>query len=436
MAAYVAAALADYGAEAVGPALLKAAGYLEAQRSTVDSDPYSLAIACLALTKTPGFEGTAAQIADRLVELAKLDGAGLHWEPYPIETTGYAALSLLSLERPQAASAIEWLSTQRNSLGGYGQSTQDTVVAIRALIAAAMKVRSSLDLTLTVLDGETSLTTLRVNDSNYDLLQSFELPAGRGSGLALRAQGSGSAGYQVVRKYHVPGERLPPPRDMSIDVIYDAQGIEVDQVVDVKVRVAYTGPKAETGMTIVDVSVPTGFEAVRTSLDALLASKTVSRADVAGRKVIFYVDGLKTGSPMEFTFQVKALYPVRSEPPISKAYEYYDPAVQATTRGAGLVVNGAGPRAFVRGDVNSDGKIDLTDVVAALGFLFQGHPASIECPRSADIDDSGRLDVSDPIYLLKYEFMGGAAPAQPFPACGPDARGPGGLSCEAFDGCR
>src|ERR1041384_5878634 len=65
--------------------------------------------------------------------------------------------------------------------------------------------------------------------------------------------------------------------------------------------------------------------------------------------------------------------------------------------------------------VTSEGKIDLTDVVAALGFLFQGHPASIECPRSADIDDSGRLDVSDPIHLPKDAVMGGGAPARALP---------------------
>jgi hypothetical protein len=118
------------------------------------------------------FSDTTGQITDRLLELAKLDGAGLHWEPYPIETTGYAAMALLAQDRPQAAAAIEWLSTQRNSLGGYGESTQDTVVAIRALIAAAMKVRAGLNAALTVRDGDTVLHTFQVDDSNYDLLQS------------------------------------------------------------------------------------------------------------------------------------------------------------------------------------------------------------------------------------------------------------------------
>ncbi len=417
MTAYVAGALADYGAAAVKDALSRAAGYLRDRRSMVNDDAYSLAIACVALGKVPGFESTAAAVADRLGELAKRDGIGIHWEPYPIESTGYAAMALLSLSRPEAASAIEWLSTQRNSLGGYGQSTQDTVVAIRALVAAASKVRGELDLTLTVLDGEGALASLHIDGTNYDILRTVELPSGRASGLALRAEGSGSVGYQVARKFHVPGDRLPPPRDMEIDVAYDAQGIEVDQLVDVKVRVRYSGAKERTGMTIVDVGIPTGFQATRASLDALVSSKVASRIDIAGRKVILYLDGLDRGAALEFAFQVKALFPVKAEPPISRVYEYYDLNVQATTRGKPIVVDP--PLHFIRGDVNSDAAVDISDAVGILHYLFEGD-RSIACLDRADPNDDGGIDITDPILILNFLFLGGPQPADPFPGAGVD----------------
>jgi hypothetical protein len=75
---------------------------------------------------------------------------------------------------------------------------------------------------------------------------------------------------------------------------------------------------------------------------------------------------------------------------------------------------------FVRGDASGDGKIDLSDAIATLQFLFLGgeDPA---CPDAADDDDSGRLDLTDPIYVLQYLFLGGEAPPAPGPrACGPD----------------
>jgi CD109 antigen len=359
------------------------------------------------------------------VTLSLKDGIGIHWEPYPIETTGYAAMALLGLDRPETASAIEWLSTQRNSLGGYGESTQDTVVAIRALIAAAMKVRGELDLTLTVLDGVSELASLHIDGSNYDILRTVELPAGRPTGLSLRAEGSGSVGYQVARKYHVPGELLPPPRDMEIEVDYDAQGIEVDQIVDVKVRVAYTGEKKRTGMTIVDVAIPTGFEAVRASLDALVTAKVSSRIDVAGRKAIIYLDGLDKGSPVSFAFQVKALYPVKAQAPISRVYEYYDLKNQAYTRGTPLVVGTT--KSFIRGDVFADKAIDLTDAIAVLGYLFLGD-TTIACLDRADLNDDGKVEITDPIFLLNYLYLGGPAPAAPFPAEGADPT-PDDLDC-------
>ena len=48
-------------------------------------------------------------------------------------------------------------------------------------------------------------------------------------------------------------------------------------------------------MVIADIGVPTGFAAVRSSLDALVEAETVSRVEVAGRKVILYIDSLEQG---------------------------------------------------------------------------------------------------------------------------------------------
>jgi hypothetical protein len=49
------------------------------------------------------------------------------------------------------------------------------------------------------------------------------------------------------------------------------------------------------------------------------------RYDISGRKVIFYIDGLKAGAELSFSFKVKAVYPVKAKGVTSSAYAYYQP---------------------------------------------------------------------------------------------------------------
>ena len=62
--------------------------------------------------------------------------------------------------------------------------------------------------------------------------------------------------------------------------------------------------------------------------------------------------------------------------------------------------------AFLRGDANFDGEVDLSDAIRLLVTLFQGG-ATIPCRDAADSDDSGELDISDAIRLLDFLFSGG-----------------------------
>jgi CD109 antigen len=438
MTAYVTNALADYAGSEVAAPLALAAGYLESGRTAlpgVNDDPYSLSIAAVALLKVPGRESAAEAIIDRLLELAIHEGVGIHWEPYPVETTGYAAMALLDAQggagRPEAAAAVDWLSTRRNALGGYGESTQDTVVAIRALFLAARKVHRDLDVSLAVRRGGEVIFEVHVDESNFDLLHQTPLPF-EGGALELSSAGSGNVGYQVVKRFNVPGEVLPPARDLTFDVSYDASHIEVDDIVDVLVSLMYTGFKEETGMVIADVGVPTGFAVVQPSLDALLESETVSRVEVAGRKVIFYIDGLVRDRALAFTFQIRSLYPVRAEGPISRAYEYYDPDVEAFHRQGRIVV--APPEttepSFIRGDSNADSRLDLSDGVSTLNVLFLGASPEAFCQDAADANDDGGLNITDPIHVLNHLFLSGRAPAAPYPGAGVDPT-PDRLGCRA-----
>ena len=63
----------------------------------------------------------------------------------------------------------------------------------------------------------------------------------------------------------------------------------------------------------------------------------------------------------------------------------------------------------LRGDVNLDMKVSVSDVVFLINYLFKGGQAPL-LPSLGDVDCSGEINVSDVIYLINYLFKGGPAP--------------------------
>ena len=84
---------------------------------------------------------------------------------------------------------------------------------------------------------------------------------------------------------------------------------------------------------------------------------------------------------------------------------------------------------FRRGDVNDDGKRNVTDAVRLLTHLFAGETRLV-CPKAADVDDSGALELTDAVLLLEYLFLHGPEPPLPFLNCGIDPT-PDHLQCFA-----
>ncbi len=85
-----------------------------------------------------------------------------------------------------------------------------------------------------------------------------------------------------------------------------------------------------------------------------------------------------------------------------------------------LVESNGDDTRFIRGDVNSDGELNLSDAIDLVGQLFRGAPAT-ECWKSADVDDDGIVDLADPIRLLLHLYAGAGPLAEPFGRCATDA---------------
>jgi CD109 antigen len=356
LTAYVAIALLEAGqTDAAGRAI----AYLEGRLDAID-DPYALAI--VTYTLELGESARAQGAHDKLMAAAQEDEDGLYWsgggpEPLPleqprgpaafgepvarssdIEATGYAALALIQHgDQVNASRAAKWLVAHRNAYGGFG-STQDTVVALQALTEFAALASADVDLTVTVRAGDVT-EEVRITPDNFDVMQVVEVPAG--GQVQAEAQGRGQAVLQGVRRYNLPQpEETLTVFDISVD--YDTTQVDVNDIVGVDVSVTFNPPElVKAGMVVLDVSVPTGFAPVSESLDRLPQEQPkVKRYDVAGRKVILYIEDMEPGETISFSFDVQALYPVRGKGAASQAYSYYNPQWKGETISEGLSIEG------------------------------------------------------------------------------------------------
>lgn len=82
---------------------------------------------------------------------------------------------------------------------------------------------------------------------------------------------------------------------------------------------------------------------------------------------------------------------------------------------------------FIRGDVNRDGSVNLTDG-SQLQLWLIGNGNSPTCLDAADVNDDGIVNLSDPISLFDFLYQGSNPPPAPFPAVGPDPTADG-LDC-------
>lgn len=104
-------------------------------------------------------------------------------------------------------------------------------------------------------------------------------------------------------------------------------------------------------------------------------------------------------------------------PPTSTGTTYSADAVKLTSGGGCVPIaalkKGKEKIPFLRGDTNSDGRVDLSDVVFILDYLFNGK-AGPHCGESSDANGDQRIDIADPVYLLNHLFLGGPQPPEPY----------------------
>jgi hypothetical protein len=178
------------------------------------------------------------------------------------------------------------------------------------------------------------------------------------------------------------------------------------------------------------------------------------RNGVPGAKVVTDPDGFEATTNGNGEFRMDSIIPGKYTLLVSKVTappSFYQTRHFKTQSGADIVVEGSGrdsatgdlvlypvPRSagvtkpFLRGHINGDAKIDLSDAVALVLYLFRGG-AEPTCLLAADANDDNKIDISDSVYMLTYLFKGGPKPAAPFSltntGCAEDPTKGGNLGC-------
>lgn len=126
-------------------------------------------------------------------------------------------------------------------------------------------------------------------------------------------------------------------------------------------------------------------------------------------------EAFKSCAPTNFNFELRAIGETASEPGAVRGVEVSENTLLVCGAKANAVFRllvfpqGA---SFIRGDVDRDGAVRITDAVGIAEYLFKDGPTPA-CLDSADTNDDGFLDISDPVYLLFSLFLGGPAPPAP-----------------------
>jgi len=358
--AYIAWALAESGYP--GDSVKRAVGYLDKHWQEA-KDPYALAVIANAYLSGGGMADlgrtyltdTTRDVLDALAKMAVVDDSIAYWKSAgatftsaqdgsaDLETTALATYALVKSGRhvDLTNKAITYLIRGKDSFGTW-QTTQATVWALKTLLLSMEKAAQEIDGTATVWVNGEEAGSFRITQEDYDVVRQVDarnLVQPGGNDVRITLKGKGSALYQIVAKYYMPWAMVNPPAEelLTIDVSYDRKQLATNDIVTASVRVVNNDPR-DANMVVIDLGLPPGFSLMSEDLDKLVERKAIEKYSVAARQIIVYLDKLASKKPLEFSYRLRAKFPMKAATPASRVYRYYNPEIEATAEPVSLEV--------------------------------------------------------------------------------------------------
>ncbi|KAL6032009.1 hypothetical protein STEG23_006399 [Scotinomys teguina] len=280
--------------------------FLESEMDRGISDNFTLALITYALSSVGSPKAEAAlhmltqqaeKEGDMQFWLSSAPTLSESWQPrsLDIEVASYALLSYLQQNRiSEGIPVMRWLSRQRNSLGGFA-STQDTVVALKALSEfSALMHTDNTDIQVTITGASVPKPVhFRIDTQNRFLLHTAELTTLEPTVIDISAHGLGFAICQLNVAYNVKNSD-PFRRRRSIEN-QDAFDLDVDvndeddvNHVNLNVCTRFLGP-SRSGMALMEVILLSGFIVPS---DAIPLSEMVKKVEYDHGKLNIYLDSV------------------------------------------------------------------------------------------------------------------------------------------------
>ena len=343
-----------------GTALDRGAAYLRSAVGGTD-DMYTQALVACALAWTdPNDPALATLLADLESQKQTGENGVVFWEANRstasggygqngnVETTAMIVQAMLQagMYPDLAQGAITWLIQQKDTFGTW-RTTQPTVQSLRAM-TMAMGLNSGQEVNGTVrvsVNGVPDACTFDINPDNSDVTRICELNSWVVEGdnsVTVELDGEGSFLYQAVGVYYLPWAMVAdsPDGPLSLEVTYDRTNLGVDETVTVHVLASYNVPGEKASMIMIDLGIPPGFDLMTEDLaDLVQEVPNITRFEKRGRQLSIYVDELAHGTPLAFSYRMKAKYPINGQAPESRVWAYYNPETEAFTKPIHLLVD-------------------------------------------------------------------------------------------------
>ena len=91
-------------------------------------------------------------------------------------------------------------------------------------------------------------------------------------------------------------------------------------------------------MPMLDLGVPPGFKVLGDKLAATVSSQKILKYEVPGQQISVYLEKLMPGETFTLSWDIQALYPVKTKTPPSSVYLYYDKESRADIAGQNIEV--------------------------------------------------------------------------------------------------
>ncbi|KAK3607700.1 hypothetical protein CHS0354_016724 [Potamilus streckersoni] len=307
--------------------------------------PFELAIIAYALTLAGSKKAAAA--LDRLDQMAIIKDGTKHWEqieddsnrliwmpPYQqanarnIETTAYVLLTYaLKNDIRNGLLVMKWLISQRNPTGGFS-STQDTVVALQAMTEfAALTYSPNIDVDI-LISGlkehqEIFSQDFSVTASNAGVLQTINPPP-ETDRMHITATGSGMVLIEIAVFFNVEYDiNKRPFFELNVEVVKEMSLNDIN----VQACFRWIGDGEETGMSVVEIGIPSGFGADKDSITSL---ETIKRVELNNRKVNIYLDMVESKPRCIDVHMNRVNLIAGSNPVPARIFDYYSPEKQVT----------------------------------------------------------------------------------------------------------